>query len=73
MLVLTMEVNDYSQHGIYYIKLFKNKDTARKGLYKALASEGEQPTPELIEHILLGGGRIDYEDKWFYLFDEKGE
>ena len=58
--VLTREVNDYDQHGAYFVAVFGCKPTHEQ--LTAL----EVPTHRL-RHVLNGGGRIDSEYEWFNL------
>ena len=61
--VLTESYNDYDQHGNYFIKVWKNKPTE-----KELRDVGVENN---IEHVLNGGGRVNYEDQWYYLTEEQ--
>ncbi len=63
MYILTTEYNQYDQYGEYAIAVFPNKPT-KEQVEKAV---GDDITPETYQHILSGGGRIKYEDSWFYL------
>lgn len=63
---LTFEVNDYDQHGEYFVDTWLQKPT-----HKMLFELGV-PRNRL-RHVLNGGGRKDYEHKWFYLKEKKVE
>lgn len=61
MWVLTKSYNDYNQHGDYFVAVFRDKPTLKQ-LGKVLQYEGEY-----LQHVLNGGGRLTYEDSWYYL------
>ena len=58
--ILTREVNDYDQHGEYFVSVFGGKPT-----HKHL-TEMNVPNNRL-RHVLNGGGRVGYEEEWFHL------
>lgn len=60
--VLTFEVNDYDQHGEYFLAVFGEKPDSEK-----LANAMKESDPSFLEHVLSGGGRIGDEHQWFYL------
>lgn len=62
--VLTSEYNDYDQHGEYFEDLFVGKPTLEQ-IQKCC-----QVNEEYASHILSGGGRVNYEDKWYNLRQE---
>jgi hypothetical protein len=62
MWILTKAVNDYNQHGDYFVCAFTNKPT-RKEL-KAVIPEADR---KLLTHILNGGGRVEWEYEWYFL------
>jgi hypothetical protein len=57
---LTCEHNDYNQHGEYFIEVFDKFPTVDQLLLL------DVPRNRL-RHVMNGGGRVDYEDEWFYL------
>ena len=63
--ILTSEYNDYNQYGVYFIKAYKDKPTI------GMLQEDIGRTADYCEHVLSGGGRIDYENAWFYLQEEE--
>ena len=58
--ILTREINEYDQDGEYFVKVFGVKPT-----YEQLLECGVNA--DRLEHTLNGGGRIDYEEEWFFL------
>jgi len=58
--VLTSEYNEYDQFGEYYVKAFAKKPSV------TLLLSLDVPQNRL-RHVLNGGGRVDFEDKWFHL------
>ena len=58
--LLTKEYNEYDQYGEYFIAVFSEKPS-----HQLLTAYGV-PTNRL-RHVLDGGGRVDYEDSWFFL------
>ena len=68
MWILVSEYNDYDQHGCYFVAAWTKKPSIE--VIKNTICVG---TAEA-NHILIGGGRQGYEDKWYYLFEaEEGE
>lgn len=64
--LLSCECNDYDQHGSYHIAVFKTKPT-----YKDLNQfEDLNNKPDLINHILEGGGRTEKNEWIWYNLDE---
>ena len=62
--VLTREINDYHQDGAYYVKAYRDKPTHRELT--------EQGVPrDRLHHVLSGGGRVKYEEEWFWLTEEE--
>lgn len=61
--VVTKEVNDYNQYGDYFIAVWQEKPTIAQ--IKGCLGCSE----ELAEHIFNGGGRIDYEGRWYNLLE----
>jgi len=57
---LTSEVNEYDQQGEYYVATFIKKPT-REMLLSLEVPEN------LVNHVLNGGGRQNFEDEWFHL------
>lgn len=58
--ILTCEYNDYDQHGEYFEAVFKEKPT-----WQQIAAHGVEQ--KYLRHVLNGGGRKKYEDRWFNL------
>ena len=58
--VLTEEINSYDQHGEYFLAVFANVP------HHSELTEYGVPKNRL-RHVLNGGGRVKWEDKWFYL------
>ena len=68
MYVLTREHNLYDQEGEYYVAIFKNIDDVKKRLKEVIKKDGYSGgSDELLNHILEGGGRRNYEEVWFNL------
>jgi hypothetical protein len=61
--ILTREVNDYNQHGSYFVAAFRNKPDPTDLI---IAGVG----PREVLHVLEGGGRIGTEDEWFILTEQ---
>jgi len=64
MWVLTKEVNYYDQYGEYFVAGFLAEPTA-DDLRKTLVESEHRD----IDHILSGGGRRNYEDTWWNLYE----
>lgn len=62
--VLTSEYNDYDQHGEYFVAVFVGKPALEQ--IQKYCEVGK----EYARHILLGGGRINDEYKWYNLRQE---
>lgn len=69
--VLTYEVNDYDQHGEYFLTAFESKPDYQK---LATALRGKHGMPDdimggiaFLDHILKGGGRKKDEQTWYNL------
>lgn len=58
--LLTVEYNDYDQHGEYFVDLYLNKPTHQD------LTKHKVPT-NLLCHVLNGGGLIDDEYEWWHL------
>jgi len=58
--ILTSELNAYDQYGEYFLAVFGEKPHHKK------LTELGVPQNRL-RHVLNGGGRVGYEDSWFYL------
>ena len=73
--VLTREINEYEQDGEYFVAVFKNKPTAIQ--LKAYISKNRMHNQlhsleDVLENLLLtGGGRLSYEDEWFFLREQE--
>lgn len=61
--VLTEEYNEYNQYGEYFIAAFMQKPTLEQ-LMKFDMNE------IVAQHVLTGGGRIQYEHHWYNLREE---
>jgi len=57
---LTREINEYDQQGEYYLATFIKKPTSEVLLSLDVPKY-------LLNHVLNGGGRQEFEDEWFYL------
>jgi hypothetical protein len=69
--VLTYEVNDYDQHGEYFLAAFESKPDYQK-LATALRGQPGMPTDIMsgiafLDHVLKGGGRKKDEGMWYNL------
>lgn len=67
--VVTSEYNQYDQYGEYFLGVFKDKPT-KKQLSKLIKYKEDSRE---VEHLLNGGGRIGYDDVWWWLREEKLE
>jgi hypothetical protein len=64
--VLTSEYNDYDQHGAYFNRAWVGKPTVVD--LKAYAKSGKENwSKKDLDHILNGGGRRNWEEKWYNL------
>lgn len=64
--VLTKEVNDYNQHGEYFIAAWGYKPSSLDLSY-VLGYYTDSP---VIQHLIHGGGgRQGVEDVWYYLYE----
>ena len=69
--LLTYEVNDYNQHGEYFLAIFDTKPDHQR-LANALRGASGMPTDIMagiafLEHVLKGGGRKGDEQTWYNL------
>lgn len=62
--VLTREINEYKQDGEYFVDAWNTKPT-----HQMLSALGV--SQNRLRHILNGGGRVGYENEWFYLKEIK--
>jgi hypothetical protein len=70
MWILTEEINDYNQHGEYFIELFDEKPSPE--LLRVVAAEhGYCCSKDFIKHVLNGGGRIERDHSWLNLREHK--
>lgn len=58
--VLTWEINEYDQHGEYFVDVFIGKP-----MHQQLTANGVPKNR--LRHVLNGGGRVGSEDEWFWL------
>lgn len=65
MWLLTRAINEYNQDGEYFESAWINKPTEEQ-LSKFFGKD-----ESLIEHLLMGGGRIESENVWYYLTEVK--
>jgi len=74
MFVLTMMVNDYEQHGEYYITAWKHEPTDAE-LLSAMKADDYMDNPKIdLSMVRDNKGRIepyDINDCWFYLREIK--
>lgn len=64
--VLTKEVNDYEQDGEYFCAIFSRKPTYDE-LSAELNKDWHSITECIVHHVLAGGGRLESEDRWWFL------
>ena len=60
--VVLSDYNDYNQYGTYFIAWFSTKPTIKQ--LRALNLTSHE---DVLENLLLGGGRLHSEDVWYYL------
>ena len=65
--VLTEEVNDYDQHGEYFIKVWSHKPSNKELVGYVCGHNWENE--EAYEHVLNGGGRRNFEYNWYHLIE----
>ena len=58
--ILTYEVNDYDQCGEYFIEAYAERPTFAQLI-------AEDVPQNRIRHVMNGGGRVGYEETWFFL------
>jgi len=68
MWILTAEWNLYDQMGEYFIDAFLDKPTPEQ-IQSSLGIIGG----ELVDHILKGGGRLQWEETWYFLREVEGK
>lgn len=61
--VLTREINDYDQDGEYFVAVFSDIPKAAK-----LISLGVPQNK--LRHVMNGGGRLEYDQEWFWLREQ---
>jgi hypothetical protein len=73
--ILTREINAYDQDGEYYVKAWINKPTEQD--IKTIFTQecgyyywDNGKISSLVQHVLSGGGRREYETEWYYLREE---
>lgn len=75
--VLTSEHNDYDQYGEYFLAVYKEKPSLKE-CESILLKHGiidkfqaEEHKTKMAKHLQNGGGRIDSENMWLYLYEEQ--
>ena len=58
--ILTREINQYDQDGEYFVAVFFAKPH-----HSELSAHGVPQNR--LRHVLNGGGRVKWEDEWFWL------
>lgn len=61
--VLLESYNDYNQHGEYFVTAWTQKPSAEQ----LRPYVNEYNFDESVAHLLSGGGRVGYEDRWYTL------
>lgn len=70
--VLTFEVNDYDQHGEYFVDVFAEKPTIEQIIDSTKGYHPSHDVAELLKfclHVQNGGGRRSVEDVWYNLVE----
>lgn len=64
--ILTREINQYDQDGEYFEYVFREKPSILKlkALYPDLSDE-------YLLHIINKGGRANFEDTWYHLYEHQ--
>lgn len=62
MYIITAEYNDYNQYGEYFVGIIP--ELTLDNIRKIFPDRDE----EFLNHILNGGGRVDYQFCWYNLF-----
>lgn len=68
--VLTYEVNDYDQHGEYFLAVYAKKPTIEQIIDATKKSAPHNDVHALLKfclHVQAGGGRRGTEHTWFHL------
>lgn len=68
--VLTKEVNDYNQHGAYFVRAWVGKPTEADVKKEIGVSDYQWNELKYGKHIMAGGGRINYEYDWYILEEQ---
>lgn len=63
MYVITAEYNDYNQYGEYFVGIIS--ELTLDNIRKIFPDRDK----EFLNHILNGGGRINYQHCWYNLFE----
>ena len=58
--ILTREINEYDQDGEYFVDAWNEKPS-----HQLLTAAGVPQNR--LRHVLNGGGRVGFENQWFYL------
>lgn len=66
--VLTNEYNDYDQHGEYFVAVFGDPPTLEN---LSTFVTGYYVNDAYLKHVKAGGGRLEDEDVWWNLNEEK--
>ena len=68
MWILTFEVNDYNQHGSYFVKAWKNKPSKINLATTLLANDLNIPVDDVYNNI----GRTErYQEIWCNFFEQQ--
>ena len=76
MWILTEEYNDYDQHGAYFVTAWTEKPSREEvARVCGIDTSGRfTNSDKMIDHMLLGGGRVEYEYQWYNLIEvQSGE
>ena len=63
--VLTEEFNLYDQQGAYFRAVWSTKPSLGQIMHECRVGENDAA------HILNGGGRVKWEDSWFFLIEQE--
>ncbi len=63
MWIIIAEVNDYNQHGSYFVGTYINKPSVNELAKLLNQSAGDK----VIQNLVTGGGRINLKHEWYFL------